>query len=222
MVQTIQAQDISLEELQENFGLQLTTDETFFREWQDKLPSLTDEEKSCLARVRSNFFNLVNRRSLLEEGVRLARSLGRETRPGSLLKMVVLSPLLDLAGFFQSPFSIRTEKSVEISAKDKELIVRGRIDVLVVQQRLWILVIESKSTKFDVMEALPQALAYMLGSPKSDKPKFGFLVNGREFVFVKLQKADIPLYSRSYALSIDRENELEQVLAAFKSISQLS
>jgi len=206
MVQTIQAQDISLEELQENFGLQLTTDEKFFREWQDNLPSLTDEEKSCLARVRSNFFNLVNRRSLLEEGV----------------KMVMLSPLLDLAGFFQPPFSIRTEKSVEISAKDKELIVRGRIDVLVVQQRLWILVIESKSTKFDVMEALPQALAYMLSSLTSDKLKFGFLVNGREFVFVKLQKADIPIYSRSYALSIDRENELEQVLAALKSIGQLS
>ena len=206
MVQTIQAQDISLEELQENFGLQLTTDKKFFREWQDNLPSLTHEEKSCLARVRSNFFNLVNRRPLLEEGV----------------KMVVLSPLLDLAGFFQPPFSIRTENSVEISAKDKGLIVRGRIDVLVVQKRLWILVIESKSTKFDVMAALPQALAYMLHNSQSDNPKFGFLVNGREFVFVKLQQADVPIYSRSYALSIDRENELEQVLAALKSIGQLS
>ncbi len=206
MVQIIQAQDISLEELQENFGLQLTTDEKFFREWQDNLTSLTHEEKSCLARVRSNFFNLVNRRPLLEEGV----------------KMVVLSPLLDLAGFFQPPFSIRTENSVEISAKDKGLIVRGRIDILVVQQRLWILVIESKSTKFDVMAALPQALAYMLDDSQSDKPLFGFLINGREFVFVKLQKTDIPTYSRSYALSIDRENELEQVLAALKSIGQLS
>ena len=87
MVQTIQAQDISLEELQENFGLQLTTDSQFFREWQDNLPSLTDEEKRCLERVSSNYFNLVNRRPLLEEGV----------------KMVVLSPLLDLAGFFQAP-----------------------------------------------------------------------------------------------------------------------
>ena len=206
MVQTIQAQDISLEELQENFGLQLTTDKKFFREWQDNLPSLTDEEKRCLARVRSNFFNLVNRRPLLEEAV----------------KMVVLSPLLDLAGFFQAPFAIRTETSVEIFAEDKGLTVRGRIDVLVVQQRLWILVIESKSTKFDVMAALPQALAYMLDSPKSDQPKFGFLVNGREFVFVKLQPADVPIYSRSYALSIDRENELEQVLAALKNIGQLS
>ena len=202
MVQTIPAQDISLEELQEHFGLQLTTDSQFFREWQDKLPSLTDEEKRSLERVRSNYLNLVNHRSLLEEGV----------------KMVVLSPLLDLAGFFKPSFSLKTENSVEISAKDNGLIVRGRIDVLVVRQRLWILVIESKSTKFDVMVALPQALAYMLNNSKSDKPKFGFLVNGREFVFVKLQQANVPIYSRSYALSIDRDNELEQVLAALKKI----
>ncbi|MEQ9482313.1 type I restriction endonuclease [Coleofasciculus sp. F4-SAH-05] len=205
MLQTIQAQDISLEELQENFGLQRTTDSQFFREWQDNLPSLTDEEKRSLERVRSNYFNLVNRRPLLEEGV----------------KMVVLSPLLDFAGFFQAPFSIRTETSVEIAAEDNRVIVRGRIDVLVVQQRLWILVIESKSTEFDVMAALPQALAYMLYDLKSDKPRFGFLVNGREFVFVKLQQADVPIYGRSYALSIDRANELEQVLAALKGIGQL-
>ncbi|WP_293065492.1 MULTISPECIES: type I restriction endonuclease [unclassified Moorena] len=205
MVQTIQAQDLSLEELQEHFKLQLTTDHQFFREWQDNLPSLTDEEKRSLERVRSNYFNLVNRRPLLEEAV----------------KMVVLSPLLDLAGFFQPPFSIRTETSVEIAAEDNQVIVRGRIDVLVVRQRLWILVIESKSTKFDVMAALPQALAYMLDGSNSDKPRFGFLVNGREFVFVKLQPADVPIYGRSYALSIDRENELEQVLAALKAIGRL-
>ncbi|NEQ61892.1 MAG: type I restriction endonuclease subunit R [Moorea sp. SIO4A1] len=205
MVQTIQAQDLSLEELQEHFGLQLTTDSQFFPDWQDNLPSLTDEEKRSLERVRSNYFNLVNRRPLLEEAV----------------KMVVLSPLLDLAGFFQPPFSIKTETSVAIAAEDNRVIVRGRIDVLVVRQRLWILVIESKSTKFDVMAALPQALAYMLDGSNSDKPRFGFLVNGREFVFVKLQPADVPIYGRSYALSIDRENELEQVLAALKAIGQL-
>ncbi len=204
MLQTIQAQDNNLEELPENFGLELTSDRLFFTEWKDNLPSLTDDEKRCLERVRSNYFNLVNRRSLLEEGV----------------KMVVLSPLLDLAGFFQPPFSIKTENSVEISAEDKGLIVRGRIDVLVVQQKLWILVIESKSTKFDVMEALPQALVYMLNNLKSDQLKFGFLVNGREFVFVKLQQADVPIYSRSYALSIERKNEFEQVLATLKAIGQ--
>lgn len=206
MVQTIQAQDITLEELQENFGLQLTTDSQFFREWQYNLPSLTDEEKRSLERVRSNYFNLVNRRPLLEEGV----------------KLVILSPLLDLAGFFQSPFSITTETSVEISDEDNDLIVRGRIDVLVLQQRFWILVIESKRTKFDVTAALPQALVYMLKNSQNHRPTFAFLVNGREFVFVKLQKADVPIYSCSYPLSIDRGNDLEQVLAALKNIGNFS
>ncbi len=135
---------------------------------------------------------------------------------------MILSPLLDLAGFFQPPFSITTETSVEISAEDNDLIVRGRIDVLVLQQRFWILVIESKRTKFDVTAALPQALVYMLKNSQHDRSTFGFLLNGREFVFVKLQKADVRIYSRSYALSIDRENDLEEVLAALKNIGNFS
>jgi hypothetical protein len=35
----------------------------------------------------------------------------------------VLSPLLDLAGFYQLPFEIETETSVEISAEDENFIV---------------------------------------------------------------------------------------------------
>ena len=42
MVQTIQAKNVTLEELQTLFGLQLVRDEDFFREWQDELPEITD------------------------------------------------------------------------------------------------------------------------------------------------------------------------------------
>jgi len=206
MPTTIPAQDITLEELQEHFGLQLTPDPDFFLEWQQNLPELSDREKQTLQRVCSNYFNLVSCRPLLEEGV----------------KMVILSPLLDLAGFFQPPFSIRTETPVELSVEDEGLIIRGRIDVLVIQQHLWILIIEAKSTKIDIMEALPQALSYMLKSGQQTKPIFAFLLNGREFVFVKLQPSDPPIYSRSYALSIERPHELEQVLSVLKTISQLA
>jgi len=73
------------------------------------------------------------------------------------VKIVVLSPLLDLAGFYQPPFEIETETPIRISAEDDGVIVKGNIDVLVVQKQFWILVIESKSTKFDVMTALLQA-----------------------------------------------------------------
>ncbi len=46
MVQTIQARDISLYELEENFGLELVTDINFFPEWIENLPLLTNIENS--------------------------------------------------------------------------------------------------------------------------------------------------------------------------------
>ncbi|MEH1897534.1 MAG: hypothetical protein V7K94_19955 [Nostoc sp.] len=44
MVQTIQARDISLYELEEKFGLQLITNADFFTEWTNDLPSVNDAE----------------------------------------------------------------------------------------------------------------------------------------------------------------------------------
>ncbi|MEM9924558.1 MAG: type I restriction endonuclease [Cyanobacteria bacterium P01_D01_bin.50] len=204
-METIQARDISLYELEEKFGLQLSTETDFFTEWTNNLPPLTDIEKQSLKRVKSNYFNLNRRRVISEEAV----------------KMVVLSPLLDLAGFYQSPFEIETETSVEIAAEEEGVKLKGNIDVLVVQKNFWILVIESKSTKFDVMIALPQALAYMLNSPNREKPTFGLLVNGREFVYVKLVREDKIKYARSYALSIEKDDEFQQVLRILKLFGEL-
>ncbi|MBD2504101.1 type I restriction endonuclease [Anabaena azotica] len=205
MVQTIQARDISLYELEENFGLELVTNTEFFTEWTENLPLLTDNEQLSLERVKSNYLNLTKRRPMSEE----------------VVKMVVLSPLLDLAGFYQPTFEIETETSTEISAIDESVIVKGSIDVLVVNKRLWILVIESKSTKFDVISALPQALAYMLDTPNVERPTFGLLINGREFVFVKLVQAEKPKYARSDALSIEKQNEFQQVLSVLKKLGEL-
>ncbi|MEH2118554.1 type I restriction endonuclease subunit R [Nostoc sp.] len=205
MVQTIPARDISLYELEEKFGLQLATDTNFFTEWTENLPTLTDGEQQAIARVKSNYLNLNKHRLMSEEAV----------------KMVVLSPLLDLAGFYQPPFEIETETSVEISAEDESFIVKGNIDVLVIQKRFWVLVIESKSSKFDVMTALPQALTYMLARPNPAQPTFGLLINGREFVFIKLIQQEHPWYARSYALSIERDSELHQVLSILKRLGEL-
>lgn len=204
MAQLIQARDISLEELQSQFNLQLASSTDFFSELQTDFPEPTDFEQQRLERVRQNYLNLASRRSFSEEAV----------------KMVVLSPLLDLAGFFQAPFGIQTEESVEITAEDEGVVVRGSIDVLVVKQRLWVLVIETKSKQFDVLTALPQALAYMLNAPNQELPVYGFLVNGREFVFVKLEHRETPIYARSFALSIERESELIQVLRILEYIRQ--
>lgn len=205
MVQTIFAKDISLYDLEEQFGLQIT-DEQFFTESSRDLATVSAPEKQSLERVRSNYLNLTKRRPMSEEAV----------------KMVVLSPLLDLAGFYQPPFEIETETPIKISAEDDGVIVKGNIDVLIVQRQFWILVIESKNTKFDVMTALPQALVYMLDDPKRDQPTFGLLVNGREFVFPKLAKEGTPKYSLSRAFSILKpENDIYDVLHILKHIGEL-
>lgn len=206
MVQFIQAQNVGLAYLEEKFSLQLAEDDAFFREWFETLPEITDSEKQELDKVKLHFLRLVKYPPLSEETV----------------KLVVLSPLLNLAGFYDEPFYIRGEKSIEISAEDEEEIIRGRIDVLVIQEQFWVLVIESKRSSFSLLEAVPQALVYMLANPSQDKPTFGLVTNGSHFIFVKLNKQDIPKYALSDEFSLlRRKNELYQVISILKNLSQI-
>ena len=204
MAPVAQARDISLDDLQNRFNLQAASDSRFFDEWQKEIPESSAFEKAQLKRIQSNYYHLAGRKSFSEEAV----------------KMVVLSPLLDLAEFYQAPFSLSTEESISITSEDEGLIVEGSIDVLVARQQFWVLVIESKSTRFDVLSALPQALAYMLDAPDSETPVYGLLINGREFVFVKVVQQPERTYARSYALSIERDDELSQILGILKIIRQ--
>jgi hypothetical protein len=205
MVQIIQATNINLYELERKFGLQLSEDEQFFREWVDDLPELTELEKQQLDRVKASYFNLA-KRPMLE----------------SIVKMVVLSPLLDMAGLYLSPFSITAEEEVQISAEDDGTIIRGRIDVLVVQNQLWILIIESKRAGFSLEEVIPQALAYMLANPELNQPTFGMVTNGSHFIFIKLVKQDTPQSALSSEFSLRRPgNELYSVLSILKRLTQL-
>jgi hypothetical protein len=206
MVQVIQAQNIGLAYLEERFGLRQTESEDFFPEWVNPLPEITDIEKQYLDRVKTNFMRLAKRPPILENAV----------------KMVVLSPLLDLAGFYREPFLIATEESIEIAIEDKGEIVRGRIDVLVIQEQLWLLVVESKRASFSLLEAIPQAIAYMLANPHPDKPVFGCVTSGEDFQFIKLIKQDTSEYALSDKFTLSkRENELYQVLQILKKLSQI-
>ncbi len=115
MVQVIQAQDITLEQLTEHFDLTITHDEQFFTEWLDNIPEVNDSEKQQLDRVKRNYLSLVERHALSE----------------NLVKMVVVEHLLDLADFYIPPFDIKDEKSVELSVLDRDQVIRGRVDFLV-------------------------------------------------------------------------------------------
>ncbi|WP_318781189.1 hypothetical protein [Amazonocrinis nigriterrae] len=93
MVQVIQAQNVTVSYLKERFALQKSEDEHFFSEWFDYLPEISELEKQYLDRVITNYLSVLENAPLLEEAV----------------KLVVLSPLLDLAGFYRPPFHILTE-----------------------------------------------------------------------------------------------------------------
>lgn len=206
MVQTIPATDVTLGYLEDKFGLTSAIDEQFFTEWLDDLPQLTASEQQFLDEVKEEYLHLIKRRPMLED----------------LVKMVVLSPLLKLANLYRPPFEIETEAEVKISIEDEGKIVQGRIDVLVLQGRFWILVIESKRQQFSLDTAIPQTLAYMLGDPHRDKPTFGFITNGSHFRFIKLTKQDTPQYAFSDELTLYRRgNELYSVLSVLKRVGKL-
>ena len=180
MVQTIAIEKITLYDLERRFNLQLVEDPTFFWEWQEDLPVLTIAEQERLERVQAAYANL-EQRSLLENTVKLA----------------VLAPLLDLAGFFLPPFYVDTEKTVEIVTEENGVELRGRMDVLVLIEQIWLLVIESKRAEFSLKVGIPQVLGYMLSSPHPYQPLFGLVTNGNSFIFVKLIHQDVPRYAKS-------------------------
>ncbi len=205
MVQTIPAQDITINDLKIKFNLQHTDERQFFREWQDNLPEVSESEKQSLERIKTNFLNLIEYPPMLENAV----------------KMVVLSPLLDLAGFYQRPLRISTEKQVEIISEDEGTIIKGKIDVLVLQEQLWILVIEAKKAQFSLEPGIPQALAYMLDNPHPEKPIFGLVTNGSNFIFIKLIKQERLLYALSDEFTLRRANDLYIVLKILKQFGHL-
>ena len=205
MINTVQAETLSLYDVKIKFGLRLAEEESFFSEWVGELPEVTEAEQQYLDRVKASYTNLAQY-PMLENTV----------------KMVILSPLLDLAGFYQPPFRITAEEPVQITAEDEGQIVRGRIDVLVLQQQLWVLAIESKSTKFAVLEAVPQALAYMMANPNSERSSFGLATNGTEFLFLKLTRQDTPRYALSNVFSLlNRGNQLYEVTRILKRFAGL-
>jgi hypothetical protein len=206
MVQFIPAQNVGIAYLEERFSLEQTDSEAFFPEWWEHLPEISDLEKQYLDRVKFHFLRLVKHPPLSEETV----------------KLVVLSPLLSLAGFYDEPFLIRSESSIEIAVEDEDEVIRGRIDVLVIQQQLWLLVIESKKTAFSLAQAIPQALTYMLANPHPDYPVYSLVINGEDFQFIKLLQKDQPRYALSDRFTLyRRENELYQVFRILKKLSQI-
>jgi hypothetical protein len=212
MPSTLPAEKVTLYDLEQRFQLQRSEDAQFFLEWQQDLPPLTEIEQQRLDRIKAIYANLANH-SVLENTV----------------KMAIVSPLLDLAGFYLPPFYISTEEEVQIQAADEGIAIRGRIDVLVLKDQLWLLVIESKRAEFSLRVGIPQALTYMLGTPNPDRealperhrPLYGMVTNGSNFVFLKLVQQGTPVYARSKEFLLEEDAQLRQVLQILKQLGAI-
>lgn len=196
----------SLGDLQTRCNLTQADSDRFFYEWINDLPELNQQEQAGIARIKQRYdYHRID--GLLLEGT---------------INLLVVSPLLELAGFLDPPYRIRSPYGVGLELEDPNELIRGFIDTLVVQEKLWILVVESKRNSIPIPAALPQLLAYMLTNPQSDKPVFGMATNGDEFVFLKLTFIDTPQYDVSRTFSLfPRRHELAEVLRILKRLGQV-
>ena len=206
MTQKTIINELTLAEVEQQFSLQESTDPSFFKEWNDHLLPISTSEAQWLDKLKSDFL-----------------SLERYPLHGELVKMAMVGPLLSLAGFFQSPFYPKAEAEVSFTIDDNGSVVRGRIDLLLTQQQFWIAVIESKNRRFSLIEAIPQALTYMMASPNDSQPTFGLVTNGTHFAFLKVVHQPSPSYAVSTELSLKRtENELYSVLKILRKLGHLT
>jgi hypothetical protein len=114
---------------------------------------------------------------------------------------------------------LRSELSVEIETTVENETLRGRIDFLVVQERFWRVIIESKETEFDIEVGIPQTLAYAIASSLEASPLFGLVTNGNNFIFIKVDlKNKLYDFSETYSM-LSRTNHLYDVLQILKAIA---
>lgn len=198
----------TLREAHERFNLSRASDEQFFTEWHSSLPELTPTEIAELEHLKNRYLYY------MEDG---------EISEGTA-NIIMLSPLLDTLGLCDPPYRIQGEHWVRLSLKTDTdagpTILEGRIDALTVKGNLWLVVAEGKRGGFNVLQAIPQALAYMMGNPHPEKPVFGLVTNGYDYLFLKVMQGNSPSYSLSHNFTLlsDDANNLLRVAKILKRL----
>ena len=195
----------SFADVETRFGLARSHDQNFFRAWQSDFAELTEVEKATLDRIKQSYLRHITE-NFLSEGV---------------VNLLVVSPLLFLAGFLDAPFSLRSEESIEIINQDSQITDKGRIDDLFFKADIWIVLVEAKRSSFSFLVAVPQALIYMMASPNGNLPTYAMVTNGDHFMFVKRQGSQYAL-SDDFSLFKRSHNELYPILQILKSLGKFN
>lgn len=197
----------SLLDVEQALGVSRTTRDDFFAEWQATPPVLNETENATLNRLKSRY-DYHRFRGPLAEGT---------------VNLLMVSPLLELAGFYEPPYHIRAEEPVTLQVEVDEIILSGRIDFLVIHDRIWVVVIESKRSTTDLELAIPQALTYMgaaaTQAASSERPLYGMVTTGGLFCFLKLQGQEYDI-SDVFSL-LPRRNRLVDVLGILQTIGKV-
>jgi uncharacterized protein len=200
----------TLGEAEQAFNLARTTNSEFFTEWWQDLPDLTELEKAVLDWVRGQY-RYHRAQGDLAEGV---------------VNLIMVSRLLELAGFYDPPFTMGSEIPVEVTVQNpidatETQTLKGRLDFTVISKQLWLVVLESKGTGLNLFTAIPQTLSYMMANPQPDRVIYGVATHGDSFFFLKLKQNPVSEYDLSDVFSLaPLQNRLYGVLQVLKNLSQ--
>lgn len=207
MTQNLEASQLSLNDLRHLLKLEELEGEGFTDFF--SMEPLTESEQQELLKLRNDFRRYLSAGKVSEE----------------LIKFLVLSPLMRLAGFFDIPIVLTMEDSIPIEVEDEDTLIKGRLDILAVNQpdaeigatQFWILVVEAKNSAIDPWAGLPQLLTYAYKSLQQQSSVWGLTTNGRNYQFVRVTRGNPCTYQILPELNlIDTERSilLAQVLKA--------
>ncbi|AFZ23988.1 hypothetical protein Cylst_1716 [Cylindrospermum stagnale PCC 7417] len=209
----LNAQNLSLEDVQRLFGFQEQYADTF-TQFLLSLEPLTEVEQKELLQIRDDFRRYLTAGKVSEGQV----------------KFLALAPLMRLAGFYRYPIEIILEENIEnIEIADEDTIVKGRLDILAVTKAkptkvnayFWVLLIESKNSQIDVFTGLPQLLTYAYKSLERQNFVWGLVTNGRSYQFVYIQQKEVAIYHLMPLLNLMESPRAIELLQVLKAICQL-
>ena len=203
MTQTLAVNTVitNLNEAHQRLNMKPASQADFFFEWQGELPDLHQEETDTLDRLKARY--------------RYYQADGAITE--STVDFILGSPLLELLGLCDPPYKLRGEKYISVEIENGDTLLKGLIDVLVVQDDFWIVLLETKRYGFSVMQVLPQTLAYLASA--NAPQAFGLITTGEDFLFVKadLQTREYDI-SDKFTLSTRQGNQFHKVVKIIKQL----
>ncbi len=193
----------NLNEAHVKLGVSPSLEADFFTEWQASLSALTSDQTATLDHLRQRYLSYADRGAITEGTVNL----------------ILLAPLLETLGLMDPPYPVWGEKYVRFEIEDGATTLDGLMDALLINDQLWLIVIESKRYGFSVRQALAQTLSYMVSAPTAKV--FALVTTGEDYLFIKLdQETKRYGLSDKFTLTTATGNELYTVAQVLLHLAQ--